>query len=80
MIFMIAVMIIFLLFAKPIVSLFTDRAEVIHHAAQCLTVVSIGYIFFSYIFLSDRKTSGAKPYFACSIPSSRAPKAAAILS
>src|SRR5262245_64497190 len=30
-------------------------------------------IFFSYIFLSNRKTSGAKPEFACSIRTQGAP-------
>ncbi|MEO5570144.1 MAG: MATE family efflux transporter [Bacteroidia bacterium] len=59
MIFMFFVMVIFLLFAKPIVSFFTDETEVIHYAAQCLTIVSVGYIFFSYGMIVAQSFNGA---------------------
>ena len=53
------VMIIFLLFSKNIVSLFTDKANVINEASQCLTIVSIGYIFFSYGMIIAQSFNGA---------------------
>jgi MATE family, multidrug efflux pump len=59
MIFMIAVMIIFLLFAKTIVSFFTSETQVIQYATQCLTIISVGYIFFSYGMIIAQSFNGA---------------------
>lgn len=59
MIFMLTVMVIFLLFSKNIVSFFTRDPEVIKDAAECLTIVSIGYIFFSYGMIIAQSFNGA---------------------
>jgi putative MATE family efflux protein len=59
MIFMATVMVIFLLFAKMIVSFFTSEPKVIQYAAQCLTIVSVGYIFFSYGMIIAQSFNGA---------------------
>jgi len=59
MIFMGTVMIVFLLFAKSIVSFFTNEKEVIDNATQCLTVVSLGYIFYSYGMIIAQSFNGA---------------------
>ena len=59
MIFMLTVMIIFLLFSKAIVSFFTDQDEVILYAAECLTIISLGYIFYSYGMIIAQSFNGA---------------------
>ncbi|HKR06435.1 MAG TPA: MATE family efflux transporter [Bacteroidia bacterium] len=59
MVFMVTVMIIFLLFAKAIVSFFTDVPEVIQYATRCLTIISVGYIFFSYGMIVAQSFNGA---------------------
>lgn len=43
--FMAFVMLLFLLFADPIVSIFTDQAEVVKYAVQSLRIIGSGYIF-----------------------------------
>ena len=47
-IFMGIVSIIYLLFAKSIISLFTTEEEVISNGALCLQVIAAGYIFYAY--------------------------------
>ncbi|MEP7167946.1 MAG: MATE family efflux transporter [Bacteroidota bacterium] len=59
MIFMLTVMIIFLLFSRPIVSFFTDVPEVIQNATTCLNIISVGYIFFSYGMIIAQSFNGA---------------------
>jgi putative MATE family efflux protein len=59
MIFMGAIMIAFLLFAKNIVSFFTDQQEVIRHATRCLSIISLGYIFYSYGMIVAQSFNGA---------------------
>ena len=59
MIFMGGVMIVFLLFARSIVSLFTGEQNVIDHATQCLQIVSVGYIFFAFGMIITQSFNGA---------------------
>ncbi|MFI5218455.1 MAG: MATE family efflux transporter [Bacteroidia bacterium] len=59
MIFMGTVMIVFLLFSKSIVSFFTGVPEVISYAANCLTIISLGYIFYSYGMIIAQSFNGA---------------------
>lgn len=48
MIYMGSVMIIYLLFAEPIVRFFTSDINVIRHATQCLIIFSLGYLFYAF--------------------------------
>lgn len=59
MCFMGTVMIIFLLFSRNIVSFFTQEPEVIHNAVECLSIVSLGYIFYSYGMIVAQSFNGA---------------------
>jgi len=59
MIFMMMVMVIFILLSKSIISFFTSDAEVIKYAAGCLTIISFGYIFFSYGMILAQSFNGA---------------------
>jgi len=59
LIFMVFVMLAFLVFAKPIVSFFTNEIQVIQCATECLTIISIGYIFFSYGMIVAQSFNGA---------------------
>lgn len=59
MIFMVMVMVVFLFAAKPLVKFFTDERDVISHATRCLTIISAGYIFFSYGMIIAQSFNGA---------------------
>ena len=59
MVFMGLVMILFLLFAKPIVSFFTNELNVIEYATECLRIVSVGYIFFAFGMIITQSFNGA---------------------
>ena len=59
MIFMAIVMLVFMFLAKPIVSFFTGEEKVISNAAQCLQIISVGYIFFSYGMIIAQSFNGA---------------------
>jgi putative MATE family efflux protein len=59
MIFMGFIMIIFLAFSRPIVSFFTTDLAVIDAAANCLSIVSLGYVFFAYGMIIVQSFNGA---------------------
>ncbi len=48
MIYMGAVMVVYLIFSQQIIALFTDETVVLQYAASCLTILSYGYIFYAY--------------------------------
>lgn len=58
-IFMGFIMVIFLLLSKPIVSFFTTDIAVIENAASCLSIVSLGYIFYAYGMIIAQSFNGA---------------------
>jgi len=58
-IFMGFIMVIFLLLSKPIVSFFTTDPAVIESAASCLSIVSLGYIFYAYGMIIAQSFNGA---------------------
>lgn len=48
MIFLALVTVIFLVFAKPLLSFFTDDEAVLRNGIQCLQIVSLGYVFYAF--------------------------------
>jgi putative MATE family efflux protein len=58
-VFMGVVMIIFLLFAERITSLFTDNKQVIINAVECLNIVVLGYLFYAYGMVLIQSFNGA---------------------
>jgi putative MATE family efflux protein len=59
MLFLAGVAIVFILFAKPLVALFTDDPEVMPYAVSCLRIVSYGYIFYAYGMVVVQAFNGA---------------------
>jgi len=59
MIFLGLVSIFFLTMARPVVMLFTQEESIVLHAAQCLQLVSIGYIFYAYGMVLSQSFNGA---------------------
>ena len=59
MVFLGAVTIIFLLFAEPLVRIFTDDPIVIPFAVDCLRYISYGYIFYAYGMVVVQAFNGA---------------------
>jgi putative MATE family efflux protein len=59
MLFLGFVSVFFLLAARPIVMLFTQDAGIIAYAAQCLQLVSVGYIFYAYGMVLSQSFNGA---------------------
>lgn len=59
MVFLGLISIFFLLAARPVVMLFTADTAIIVHAAQCLQLVSIGYIFYAYGMVLSQSFNGA---------------------
>lgn len=59
MVFLGLVSVFFLLAARPIVMLFTQDTSIISYAAQCLQLVSIGYIFYAYGMVLSQSFNGA---------------------
>ncbi|WP_420572866.1 MATE family efflux transporter [Kordia sp.] len=57
--FMGIVSIVYLVFAKQIISLFTDEAIVIENGALCLQIVAAGYIFYGYAMVIIQSFNGA---------------------
>jgi Na+-driven multidrug efflux pump len=44
---------------RPLVALFTENAEVIRHGADCLRVLSYGYVFYAYGMVLVQAFNGA---------------------
>jgi putative MATE family efflux protein len=59
MLFLGVVTVIFIGFAKPLLSLFSDDPEVLRNGAQCLQIVSIGYVFYAYGMVMTQSFNGA---------------------
>lgn len=59
MLFLGFVTVIFLLFAKPLLGLFSDDAEVLRNGVQCLQIVAMGYIFYAYGMVISQSFNGA---------------------
>jgi len=59
MLFLGFVSVFFLLAARPIVMLFTQDTGIIAYAAQCLQLVSVGYIFYAYGMVLSQSFNGA---------------------
>ncbi|MFN5171401.1 MAG: MATE family efflux transporter [Cyclobacteriaceae bacterium] len=59
MIFLVGVMIIFLLFARPILEFFTSDARVIEFGIECLRVIALGYVFYGYGMVIAQSFNGA---------------------
>jgi putative MATE family efflux protein len=59
MIFLGLVAIVFILFAELIVRQFTDQPDVRHIAAQCLRLVSYGYVFYAWGMVMEQAFNGA---------------------
>ena len=58
-VFMGAVMVIFLLFSENIATFFTNEKEVISNAAQCLNIIAFGYLFYAFGMVLVQSFNGA---------------------
>ncbi|MBI4852946.1 MAG: MATE family efflux transporter [Acidobacteria bacterium] len=59
MIFLAFVTVVFVLFAEPIVRLFTSDTQVVFYGVSCLIYVSYGYIFYAYGMVMVQAFNGA---------------------
>ncbi len=59
MLFFIGVSLVFLLFAKPILSVFIQDANSLATGIECLHIIAIGYLFFSYGLVISQSFNGA---------------------
>ena len=58
-VFMAGVMLLFLFFASPIISIFTNETEVHHYGVQALQVIGAGYIFYGIGMVMIQALNGA---------------------
>ena len=58
-VFMGAVMVIFLLFSENIATFFTNEKEVISNATQCLNIIALGYLFYAFGMVLVQSFNGA---------------------
>ena len=58
--FMLLVSIIYLVFAKQIISLFNTTPSVVENGALCLQVVAAGYIFYAYGMVISQAFNGSR--------------------
>lgn len=59
MVFLGSVGLVFILFAHPILGLFSTDSEVLFHGAQCLQIVCLGYVFYAYGMVISQSFNGA---------------------
>lgn len=59
LIFMGAVMVVYLVFSYEIADFFTDDKDVIASAAECLFIISLGYLFYAYGMVLVQAFNGA---------------------
>lgn len=57
--FMGLVSLVYLLFAKPIISLFNTTPSVVENGALCLQIIAIGYVFYAYGMVVTQAFNGA---------------------
>ena len=57
--FLVCVAVVFLLFSESLAAVFTDEAQVISIAAECLRVVSYGYVFYAVGLIVTQAFNGA---------------------
>ncbi len=57
--FMAAVSLVYLLFAKQIVSLFNDSKAVVQSGALCLQIIALGYVFYAYGMVVTQAFNGS---------------------
>jgi putative MATE family efflux protein len=57
--FMLAVSLFYLLFAKQIVGLFSEEAQVLKFGAMCLQIIAAGYVFYAYGMVIIQAFNGA---------------------
>jgi putative MATE family efflux protein len=59
MIFLGVVTVIFLVFARPLLELFTKDQDVLTNGIECLQIVSLGYVFYAYGMVVTQSFNGA---------------------
>lgn len=59
MIFMGCVMILFLIFSESLICFFTNEQSVIDYGKKCLSIVSLGYVFYGYGMIVAQAFNGA---------------------
>lgn len=59
MIFLTVVMVVFLLFAKNILQVFTADEDVVYYGQRCLQIIALGYIFYGYGMVIAQSFNGA---------------------
>ncbi len=59
MIFMGCVMVVFLIFSESLIRFFTNEQTVIDYGKECLSIVSIGYVFYGYGMIVAQAFNGA---------------------
>jgi putative MATE family efflux protein len=59
MLFFIFIALIFLLFAQPILSVFIHDAVSLSYGVECLHIIALGYLFFSYGMIISQSFNGA---------------------
>jgi putative MATE family efflux protein len=63
MIFLFGVTVVFVLFAEPLVGVFTDEADVLPYGVDCLRYISYGYVFYAYGMVMVQAFNGAGDTF-----------------
>ncbi|PTL78140.1 MATE family efflux transporter [Vitiosangium sp. GDMCC 1.1324] len=59
MVFLGAVGLVFILFAQPLITTFTQEPDVVSNAVRCLRIVSAGFIFYAYGMVLTQALNGA---------------------
>jgi putative MATE family efflux protein len=59
MLFLATVTVIFIVFAKPLLGLFSSDPVVLENGVQCLQIISLGYVFYAYGMVITQSFNGA---------------------
>jgi len=57
--FLLAVTIVFIVFAEKLIGIFATDPEVLRHGTNCLRIVSYGYVFYAYGMVMVQAFNGA---------------------